>query len=509
MDKILKPHKIPELNSYYPGDKDIEIWDLYKKMSLKNPTELAIHIGSSKMTAPKTNIRNLESKLDGDWYYLLQDLLGNYIEKIKPGRTSFESTINYQNISEFYGELAHIRCGKNENSNSGVRISTCLYNNGNELQIPISEAKHFEYADYYFFENKGLFLLLNIKKLEKLNVGQKWLVVGEPTENSEKRFANYSFNTLYLLKFGCIEQYGFCDGDTIYKNRSMTQTSLKYDSKGNKRNKYASFPQIWMRGCKSTLKAPKYLAIYLSSDGSREIIRSQTIAGIVSNFTDKNGKKLTRQALSAQARTNLKNYQNNIIPQKLSLSYVGKKQFFLINTTGIKINEDKLISYLRSLKENIECREILGDLTKFLIQRSVKLNRVITKQNMSVDDYFDFIEWKFGIPLNNSLDLKIEEYKFDDAYLLKSDKNSNYYKSDVAYYTNRKRGFISKKNILEFKIEILSGENFANFDYFKFYKKIKNSFNYNSYRPLDKNKFFSYLKTIIKNNIKLNARAGP
>jgi hypothetical protein len=53
------------------------------------------------------------------------------------------------------------------------------------------------------------------------------------------------------------------------------------------------------------------------------------------------------------------------------------------------------------------------------------------------------------------------------------------------------------------KIDILLEDNYTGYDYYKFYKNIKGEsikkdpviYNYNLSKTLDKNKFFSYLKT--------------
>jgi hypothetical protein len=532
-DKKVDYTKVQELSSPQIGDKDSEIWNIYKNMSMKNPAELDTYYDLSKrLLFNKTNIRKLESKLDGDWYYLLRDLFGSYITKVKPGKTEYTSNIN--DITKSYGELSHIRCGPSQFVNFGVRLSTCIYF-GKEIQIPISEVKKFQFADYYFFEKEGLFLLFNVKKFDALDSIKKYLIVGKSVEDTEKRFENYSFNIEFLLKFGCIDHYGFCDGTTIFKDSSIIQSPLKYDSKGQKIKKYKSFSKIWMRGCRSTLKNPKYIAFFISpTKGRYEIMKSQTIAGITQNFTNKKGKKLTRQAFSTQARVNTENYLKGIIPQRLSLAYIRNAPYFLMNVSNIKLTEKGINNYLYALHEDLEFRREQEDLTSFLIKRSIKLNKIITQYTMSVDDYFEYIEYKRKIPLNSLLFSKIEEYKLSDIYQIKKDKNSNYYKSDVGYYANRKRNFISRKDIFRMKIEILSGDNFLSYDFYKVFKKIKGnhlrseenitityedlipaptniykSLYFNVYESLDKNKSFSNLKTIIRNKLKTIQKSSP
>jgi hypothetical protein len=101
MNKLIKPRKfyefersldyskLPELNSPQIGDINIDSWEKYKEMSSKHPVELQKYVHPTKFMMT-TNIRKLESKLEGDWYYLLTDLFGSHITKVKPGRTHFQ-----------------------------------------------------------------------------------------------------------------------------------------------------------------------------------------------------------------------------------------------------------------------------------------------------------------------------------------------------------------------------------------------------------------------------------
>lgn len=515
MNSFTKPLNTPEFLENQICDKYIDFWGSYQEMCLKKPTTLNSSQTPSKSNTEQTNLRLLEAKLDGDWYFLLQDLLGNFLQKVKPGRISIKSNLNDIDFEEYYYTLAHIKCGPNKKNNFNVRLSTCIYLNGNEIQIPIEEVEKFEYADYYFFEKDGLFLLLNVKKFEQLNPIQKWFAVGEPTERSDKRFANYSFNVLTLLRCGCIDQFGYCDGVDIYKNDG--KTSLLYlNSKGSRRKKYTGFTQTWIRGCQTSFKEAKYQAIYISPNPNTwEVIESSTMTGLVPVLTDKKGHKLSRQAYSAQARTNTQNFLENKISQKLSLSYAGIKPYFLVNAG---FDKQELQRYIRKLYQSIEERKILHGLTDFLIEKGLKTNTTITKNNMSIHDYYEFIENKFT-EVHGVFDLKIAEYKLSSRFKVKSNIESNFYKSRVAYFSNRKRGFLSQKDIKFLKIRILSGDNESHKDFYELFKKIKGNnlkvekeikniifsndpndiYYYNPEKTLDQNKIFSNLKTNIGN----------
>jgi hypothetical protein len=402
-----------DLNSH----KHIDIWEKYQKMSQNNPVKLNTIFNNAKSFTLRTNIRNLESNLDGDWYYLLQNLFGSYIQKIRPGRTRFKSNLNNKNVDISYKTLAHIKCGKNKNSAVGIRISTCIYNNGTELQIPKTEVKNFNLADFYFFEKEGLFLTLNIKKLLNLSLTEKQLIIKK--DNSQ--FENLSLDIINLLKFDCIEHYGYCDGYNITKNYNYEQSYLKHKN-GKLITKYKTFPEIWMRGCQSTLKLSKYLAIYISSKKEIwEIIESSTIPGLIENFTDKSGKKLTRQTYEAQIKSNTENLLLNRIPQKLSISYCENKPYFLIKNI---FEENKIRDYIIKLYNNMEERKIISGLSEFLYLKN------LTKKSMTIHDYYEFIE-------TNYLNL----------------------------YKNKKS--------LELKIDILSGNNDSEKNYMDYYLKIK------------------------------------
>jgi hypothetical protein len=455
------------------GDNDIESWEKCQEMSRRNPTNLNTYYDFSKRRAEKTNLRNLDAKLDGDWYFLLQDLLGTYIEKIRPGRTSFRSNINNEPIDEFYGSLGHIRCGQSESTSFSIRLSSCMFCNGSELQIPMTEVKDFKYNDYYFFEDKGLFVLFNTKKFEALSESKKWLACGAPTAYNGKRFGNNCFSTMYLLKFGCIDQYGYCDGNTIYKGRNLGKTSLRYNSKGKLKTKYLSFPKLWMRGCRSTLKPEKYLAILLSE--SLEIIGSQTIAGLTKNMTDKNGEKQSRQTYEHQIKVNSQNYLDYKISQKLSLAYVGKKPYFLMKKSD-KYTEEDLMRYIMDIRREYDIRNRMSGITSFLLEKDLS----------PFEGFCKFLEEKHGIPVQSYLDLKLEERKESDEYLMRSDPNNNYYKKKIAYYANRKRGFITKEEKKNLLFEIL--EEIPGFNYYYLYKS------------WEQTKFFAHLKTIRKKN---------
>jgi len=396
-----------------------DIWKKYQEMCLKNPIKLNTVYGPFKNSVLKSNIRVLESHLDGDWYYLLQDLFGPFIKKIKPGRTRFKSNLNNKEIEEIYISLGHIKCGPNNTTNYNVRISRCMYETGKEIQIPTLEVDNFKYADFYFFEKDGLFLVLDIKKFESLSPFRKKLVV-----TKSKKFANTSFNVINLLEFDCIKDYGYCDGTNIFKNSNIEQSLLRVDSKGKLKTKYKMFPKLWMRGCKTTLKPPKYQAIYIS-DKNWEIIESSTLEGLVENFTDKNGNKLTRQTFTAQLKTNTENFLNFKVSQKLSISYCNKKPYLLIKAG---FEEFKLKEYIHLINEAIETKQILRGLTEFLLEKSLKSSRIITKYNMTLDDFYEFIE-----------------------------KNNP---SIFGLYKGN-------------KIQILSGDNDSERDYYKYFKKIK------------------------------------
>jgi hypothetical protein len=485
MSKLIKPRKlheadksldyslIQEYSNPQIGDSNLEYWEMYRKMAAKTPISLSKEYGL-KLKLSETNLRKLDSSLDGDWYYILRDIFGEFIQKYRPGLTQFISNLNNKEQNANLRKIAHVLCGPNNINLSPVRLSSCLKENGLEIQIPTKEVDNFEFSNFYFFENNGLFLVFNTQKFLKLDNTKKWLSMGQQTEDSPKSFANTHFNVRWLMKFGCIDHYGYCNGTEIYKDTTYIPHDFHFTSSGNRRVKYPTFKTTWLRGCNTSLKRDKYAAFYISGNPEiKQIFKSQSIPGLMEFFFNKEGEHLTKQALAKQARVNTENFLKGEIPQKLSIVYDKFKQpHFLMNIEGTRINEEKLKFYLLDLYKDLDFRTCSNNLEIFLKQYSVEQKRIITKKSMTVNDYFNFInshyyslEFDYEDELLKRIDT--EEYK------RRSNKENNYYKSEIAYNSNRKLGFITKSEIQQLKIRILSGDNFLGTDYYLNFLRIK------------------------------------